>query len=72
MVCDNVYYTYNLYYGRTKYCSEGYDYYDNGCCSYGWSEFGWWLLWISLFFIILSCICAGIRKRNQRRAMMMA
>ena len=64
MVCDDIYYTYNLYYKRTQYCSSGYDYYDNSCCSYGWSEFGWWLLWISLTFIIISMICAGIRKRN--------
>ena len=72
MTCDNVYYTYNLYYGRSKYCSAGYDYYHATCCNYGWNNYGQWIFLVFLTLLVLICFCGGIRKRNQRAAMMAA
>ena len=60
--CDP--YTYNA-------CPSGYNYYYRSCCSYAWTEFGAWMLSITLIGCCLVMILLAARARQRRRQMYM-
>jgi hypothetical protein len=52
-------------------CSSGYNFYYRSCCSYAWTEFGVWMLWISLCGLCLVMMMMAARARQRRRQMYM-
>ena len=63
MGCENyAYYNRNL----NVYCPAGYNYSNSSCCSYGWVVFGWWVLGMTIFTLLMCMICAARRRRMQQ------
>ena len=52
-------------------CPSGYNYGYKSCCSYAWTEFGVWMLWISLCTLCMVMIILAARARQRRRMMYM-
>ena len=52
-------------------CPDGYNFYYRSCCSYAWTEFGVWMLWISLCTLCLLMMIMAARARQRRRMMYM-
>ena len=50
-------------------CPEGKNFYYESCCSYAWTEFGVWMLWISLCAIFVIAMIFAARARQRRRMM---
>ena len=61
-------YSYNSYY-RTisptyNYCSNGYNYYYDECCDWGWYVTGITVMWLVIFGLFCAVImCIARRKR---------
>ena len=50
-------------------CPEGRNYYYQSCCSYAWTEFGVWMLSISLCACLVIVIILKARARQRQRMM---
>ena len=66
--CD---YTYVLNYGCSSY-QGAYNFSYQRCCSYGWTEFGAWMMWVSFCLLFMVLMILAARARQRRRMMYMS
>ena len=71
-------YYYSFVYNQQDYSYNGCTAYNGAynadygrCCSYGWTEFGAWMMWIVICMFFVAIMVMAARARQRRRMMYM-